>query len=114
MAEKTDLVATRDPETGQFVSGNPGRPRGSKNRITLLKAALEEGFRESRFDDIRAVLDKVIDRALKGDKMAQKMVWEAAVSKGLGAADKESKSDKGFTVHHMHHDVNDNKGKEDG
>lgn len=110
--KKTDLVAVRDSETGQFISGNPGRPPGSKNRITVLKTALEEGFRGDNFDKIRQVLDKVVELALKGDKTAMKMIWESAVSKGLGASDKEAKSDKGFTVHHMHHDVDD-KGNKD-
>ena len=78
MAKKADLVAVRDEKTGQFLPGNPGKPKGSKNRITLLKAALEEGFRESNEDKIRAVLDKVVDMALAGDKQAIKMVWESA------------------------------------
>ena len=106
---KTDLVAVRDDETGKFVHGNPGRPAGSKNRITLLKTALEESFRGDNYDKIRTVLDKIVDLALAGDKTAMKMVWEAAVSKGLSATDKEAKTDKGFTVHHMHHDIDKKK-----
>ena len=109
--KKGDLVALQDPETGKFVAGNPGRPKGSKNRITLLKAALEEGFREDNFDKIKQVLDAVVDEALMGDKASMKMVWDAAVSKGLSAVDKEAKTDKGFTVHHLHHDVDETKGK---
>lgn len=110
--KKGDLVAVRDPANGKFISGNPGRPKGSKNRITLLKAVLEEGFRADNDDRIRAVLDQVLDAALSGDKTAMKMVWEAAISKSLGAADKEAKTDKGFTVHHMHHDVDVNEATE--
>ncbi len=109
----SDIVALQDPMSGQFVEGNPGRQKGSKNRITLLKAQLEEGFREQNGDKIRAVLDAVVDAALNGDKTSMKMVWEAAVSKGLSATDKEAKTDKGFTVHHVHHDVNDEESKED-
>ena len=110
---KGDLVALQDPVTGKFVEGNPGRPVGSKNRITMIKAALEEGFREENFEKIRRVLDDVVEAALKGGKMERKMVWDIAVSKGLSVADKEGKTDKGFTVHHMHHDINDDKGKDD-
>jgi len=108
MAKKKDLVAVRDEKTGQFVSGNPGRPQGSKNRITLLKAMMEEGFRSDNEDKIRAVLDQVLEDALTGDKQSRKMVWEAAVSRGLGASDKEAKTDKGFTVHHIHHEDDKN------
>lgn len=110
--EKTDLVAVRD-DKGRFLPGNTaavGRPVGSKNRITLLKAALEESFREDTYDEVLDVLKMVVQQAKDGDKASQKLVWEAAVSKGLGAADKEAKSDKGFTVYHVHKDANDDKG----
>ncbi len=106
-----DLVAIRDPETGKFLpgkSGNPrGRPQGSKNRITLMKVALEEAFREETYEDVLDVLRQVVQQAKQGDKASQKMVWESAVSKGIQATDKDAKSDKGFTVHHMHHNVDE-------
>ena len=30
-----------DSETGKFIEGNPGRPKGSKNYLTLLEEGLE-------------------------------------------------------------------------
>lgn len=118
-----DLVAVRDDD-GRFskgVSGNPaGRPLGSKNRITILKVALEEAFRDETFDDVLNVLSMVVKQAKEGDKSSQKLVWDSAVSKGIMAQDKDAKGDQGFTVHHMHHDVDVNEAdqaeeeKEDG
>jgi hypothetical protein len=113
--KKADLVALQDPKTGRFVKGNPGGGRtvGSKNRITILKVALEEAFRDETFEDIQKVLKSVVKQALEGDKASQRLVWDASVSKGIQSSDKEGTDKKGFTVHHLHHDVNDEKGKED-
>ena len=117
--KKTDLVALRD-DNGRFskgISGNPaGRPVGSKNRITILKLALEEAFRDETYNDVLDVLRMVVVQAKEGDKASQRMVWDAAVSKGAMAQDKDAKEEQGFTVHHMHHDVdvNDKKGKDNG
>ncbi|MEE8114386.1 MAG: DUF5681 domain-containing protein [Nitrososphaerales archaeon] len=107
--QKSDLVAVRDEKTGRFLPGNSGRPVGSKNRITLLKVALEEAFRDEAFDDVQAVLRQVVQQALEGDKSSQRLVWDSAVSKGIQATDKDATDKKGFTVHHMHHDINEEK-----
>lgn len=107
--KQKDLVAVRDEKTGKYLpgkSGNPaGRPQGSKNRITIMKVALEEAFREDTYEDVLEVLQMVVSQAKGGDKASQKMVWDSAVSKGISATDKDAKSDKGFTVHHMHHNT---------
>lgn len=106
--QSKDLVAVKD-EKGKWLkghSGNPaGRPIGSKNKITLMKLALEEAFRNDTFEDVLEVLGMVVEQAKAGDKASQRLVWDSAVSKGAGAQDKEVKGDTGFTVHHMHHDV---------
>jgi len=43
--DKTDSTANKrynDKDTGKFVEGNPGRPAGQKNYLTLLEDALAE------------------------------------------------------------------------
>lgn len=71
---------------GQFIagtSGNPkGRPKGSKNQVTLLKLMGEEAIREGCFDDMLSVAHMVIQQAKEGDGRSQKMVWDAIMSKG--------------------------------
>ena len=112
--KKSDLVAVRNAK-GQFLPGNTegGRTVGSKNRITLMKVALEEAFRDETYDDVIKVLKMVVDQAIKGDKSSQRLVWDSAVSKGIQASDKEATDKKGFTVHHMHHEINEKKGEDD-
>jgi hypothetical protein len=92
-------------ETGQFIagtSGNPnGRPKGSKNKVTLLKLAAEEAFRDRNQNAIDAVLDQILGAALEGDTAARKMVWDACMSKAQVAEDKSAGGKQSITVHRM-------------
>ena len=90
---------------GQFVmgtSGNPdGRPKGSKNAITISKLLVEESHREANAEDIGKVLKMVVQQALDGDKVSQKLVWDSAVSKQNLAEDKTAGNKQQITVHTM-------------
>jgi hypothetical protein len=87
-------------EQGKFapgVSGNPnGRPKGSRNRITLLKLMAEEAVREGNADKMLSVCKTVINQALEGDKDSQKLVWAAVMSKSN--LDTESKAGEKVTI----------------
>lgn len=71
---------------GQFpanTSGNKlGRPKGSKNKVTLLKLMAEESARERNQGKAQEVIDLIYMQALEGDKASQKLVWDANMSKG--------------------------------
>jgi hypothetical protein len=71
--------------TGRFapgVSGNPaGKRKGTLNRMTQLKLALS-------VDEGGAVARAVIDRALAGDRVAQRLCFAAILPKGAGEADR--------------------------
>lgn len=91
-------------KNGQFVKGSPGgpgRPKGSKNRITLMKAQMEEGFRESTAEKVARVLEDIVDAALEGDAQARKMVWDAHISKANHQEDKNVGTKQAITVHRM-------------
>jgi len=72
---------------GQFpagVSGNPmGRPKGSKNKVTLMKIAAEEAVRGDNFDAMLQVCADIVQAAQQGDKQSRKLVWEAMITKGV-------------------------------
>lgn len=74
-------------EDGTFpkgVSGNPaGRPKGSKNQITLLRQSLELQLREQAAPDMGAVLDKAVELALEGDARMIKLLLEMHMSKSI-------------------------------
>ena len=81
MGKKVEVKETKFP---QGVSGNPlGRPKGSKNKITILKLMAEEAVRTDNAAKASEVCNLIFDQALNGDKSSQKLVWEAVMSKGL-------------------------------
>ena len=87
----------RDNTTGRFlkgVSGNPnGRPKGSKNKVTMLKLMVEEAVREDNADKMLQVANLIVNQALEGDKDSQKLVWASIMSKSAAdnsVAGKES------------------------
>lgn len=101
-AKSGELVRNKDGQFVQGVSGNPlGRPKGSKNKITLLKLATEEAWRERNQERLDLVLDMILDAALDGDKSARKMIFDALVSKAQHAEDKAAGNQQKITVHRM-------------
>lgn len=74
-------------------SGNPsGRPKGSKNQITLLRQSLELQLREAAAPNMAAVMQKAVDLALDGDRTMIKLLLELHVSKQ--SAESENAVDK--------------------
>ena len=55
----------RNPD-GTFASGNPGRPRGARHKVTQAIEAMLEGQQE-------ALTQAVIDKALEGDVTALRL-----------------------------------------
>lgn len=78
-------VLVKDGKFPKGVSGNPaGRPKGSKNAITLLKQSLELQLRDQASPDMAAVLDKAVELALEGHPGMIKMLIELHMSKQHG------------------------------
>jgi len=102
---KNKGTMVRDATTGQFVegvSGNPlGRPKGSKNKITLLKMTTEQAWRERNQDLLDEVLDMILQDALEGDKGSRRMIFDAVVSKANVQEDKSAGHKQQITVHRM-------------
>lgn len=65
------------------ASGNPtGRPKGSKNKITLLRQSLELQLREAARDRMPEVLDKAFELAIAGNTTMIKLLLELHMAKG--------------------------------
>ncbi|MDJ0764838.1 MAG: DUF5681 domain-containing protein [Myxococcota bacterium] len=86
---------------GQFpkgVSGNPaGRPRGAKNRITLLKQSLELAMREQAQPRMHNVMKQALNLAEAGDKDMIKLLLNLHMSRG-SADEKEAKDKFEITI----------------
>jgi hypothetical protein len=101
-AKAGKMVRTKEGQFIKGVSGNPdGRPKGSKNKITMLKLATEEAWRDRNQDRLDTVLDMILDAALEGDKAARKMIFDAVISKAQHAEDKTGGNKQAITVHRM-------------
>lgn len=66
-------------------SGNPeGRPKGSKNQITVLKESMELLLREEASpEDLRSVMREALNLAKQGDRSMIKLILELHMSKGV-------------------------------
>ena len=84
-------------DLGRFVkgvSGNPvGRARGSKNRTTLIKQAIEECLTRDMAENLDAILEHVIQEAISGDKDMIKLLL-VDVLKDVRRQEQEDESDK--------------------
>lgn len=58
-----------------------GRPKGSKNKITLLKFLVEETIRQDELPRMIQVCRDIVTDALNGDRDCRKLVWQALMSK---------------------------------
>lgn len=97
-----DLIRNSEGRYVQGASGNKvGRPKGSKNKVTLYKLQIEESFRSRNQERINDVLDMIVQQALEGDKASQKLIWDANVSKAQVAEDKSAGQKQQITVHRM-------------
>lgn len=87
MAEKAPVPRTDEGQFPVGVSGNPkGRPKGSKNQITLLRQSLEIQLREQSNPKMGEVLEKALELALEGDRSMIKLLLELHMSKQVPEA----------------------------
>ena len=85
------IVRTADGKFKKGSSGNPvGRPKGSKNKITLLKQSLELQLRDQAADYMPDILSKAIELGMEGDKTMLKLLLELHMSKGVNDDTKAS------------------------
>lgn len=73
-------IANKVHKWAKGQSGNPnGRPKGSRNKITLMKVALEGDLRERLRPQAHDVLQKAIDMALGGDTSMIKLLVDKMI-----------------------------------
>ena len=76
-------------------SANPaGRPKGSKNKLTLVRLMAEQSVRDRNYEKIQQIADAIIDDALNGDIDCRKLVWNSLMSKGVIDASLDKGGDK--------------------
>jgi hypothetical protein len=87
----TDNAIIAPVKKGGFVkgvSGNPaGRPKNTKNAITLHKIALEGELRARLKGDMYAVVDKCVELALAGDQAMIKLLIDKVIPTSRASED---------------------------
>lgn len=56
-----------------------GRQKGAKNKTTLFKEAMREGFENKLSVSAEKVFDVVVEKAIEGDMVAAKMILDRIV-----------------------------------
>tara|TARA_R100000656_G_scaffold108419_1_gene80493 strand:+ start:389 stop:787 length:399 start_codon:yes stop_codon:yes gene_type:complete len=56
-----------------------GRPKGSKNRETLLREFIMKGFEESMVENFPDLMIKTVELAKKGDSTCMKILWDRLI-----------------------------------
>ncbi len=95
----TEDIKPLAPRTGsRFVkgqSGNPnGRPRGSKNKITLMKLALEGELRTQLKPDMAEILAVAIMKAKGGNESMIKLLLDKTLPTTKAAEDEAPAKEK--------------------
>ena len=76
-------------------SGNPsGRPKGSKNKLTLLREAVLESAEEIVLSNFERIVQATVKLAEEGDPTALKIVWDRIIPSKRAIEDKKEGSDK--------------------
>lgn len=69
-----------NPAFRKGVSGNPlGRPKGGKNRATLVQEAIKQQAEDLLIRYLPDVVEEVIQQARKGNMVAAKMLLDRAI-----------------------------------
>jgi len=77
------------------VSGNPnGRPKGSRNKLTILKEAVLASAENIVLDNFEDIVKSTVALAKKGDPTCLKIVWDRIIPAKRAIEDKGKTEDK--------------------
>lgn len=88
-AAKAPDLSTR---IGQKNGPPAGRKKGSKNKSTLLREALQGQFDDMLQQKARQIFDVVADQALDGCRQSQKLILDRIVPTVHAVGDKDEKN----------------------
>ena len=75
-----------------------GRPKGVKNKTTLFKEAIREGFEERLLKDGMKVVDAVVAKAVDGDMTAAKLLLDRILPTSKAIDLEQLEKSKGLSI----------------
>jgi hypothetical protein len=78
---------------GQVANPN-GRPKGSKNKLTLLREAILMDAEEIVLSNWESVVRKTLDMAEQGDSTALKILWDRVIPSKRAIDTSKTRDDK--------------------
>jgi hypothetical protein len=73
VSEKTEVVSK---PRGHNLAG---RPKGAKNKTTIFKEIMQQGFEATLQRDFPKLVEIVLEKALKGDMKAVKILFDRVI-----------------------------------
>jgi hypothetical protein len=91
--DTSDVIPSKCPETGKFLTGNKlgGRVKGSRNQITKLRLETEEALRLCLRGRSEELLNAAITQALNGDSNVMKSLLDKILTTPKDDEDKNAK-----------------------
>lgn len=93
-----DVPQVTDTRIGGANGIKPGRPKGAKNKSTLLKEALRGDFDDMLVKKAKQIFNVVADQALDGCRQSQKMILDRVVPTVHAESDKDKNPFSGGIV----------------
>ena len=94
----TNVVKHERNEKGQIKKGSGGRPPGAKNKTTIFKEVMREGFEKKLLTDGMKVVNAVVAKALDGDMTAAKLLLDRILPTSKAIDLNELEKSKGLTI----------------
>ena len=75
-----------------------GRPKGVKNKTTLFKEAMRNGFENLLMEKGQKIFEVVADKAIEGDMQAAKMILDRVLPATKAIDLEQLEKSKGLTI----------------
>jgi len=75
-----------------------GRIKGVKNKSTIFKEVMRDGFEARMKKDFKKVVDVVLDKAMEGDMVAAKMLFDRVIPQTKSIDLDDLEKSKGLSI----------------
>ena len=96
--ESTQEVPSQNSGLTEPPRNKGGRPKGSKNTLTLLQEAAKNGIMTDVLNRFQPIVNKTIELAEEGDSTCLKILWDRVLPAIKASDGTASQSNSGITI----------------